>query len=59
MQLVLLHAALDARAGHMLRDPADPVVVAHASCDTALIGAAAVGHRRASAGHNRMKAHHG
>ena len=25
----------------------------------ALIGAAAVGHRRASAGHNRMRAHHG
>ena len=50
---------LAALAAHSLLAPASPVVVAHAACAAALIGAAAVGHRRASAGHNRMRAHHG
>ncbi len=57
--LLLLLAELAALAAHSLLAPASPVVVAHAACAAALIGAAAVGHRRASAGHNRMKAHHG
>ena len=57
--LLLLLAELAALAAHSLLAPASPVVVAHAACAAALIGAAAVGHRRASAGHNRMRAHHG
>lgn len=57
--LLLLLAELAALAAHSLLAPASPIVVAHAACAAALIGAAAVGHRRASAGHNRMRAHHG
>jgi len=57
--LLLLLAELAALALHSLLAQTSPVVIAHAACAAALIGAAAVGHWRASAGHNRMRARHG
>ena len=57
--LLLLLAELAALALHSLLAQTSPVVIAHAARAAALIGAAAVGHRRASAGHNRMRARHG
>lgn len=57
--LLLVLAELAVLALHSLLTPASPVVVAHAACAAALIGAAAVGHWRACADHNRMRARHG